>query len=273
MKRNLLFLFAITIVCFIANTANAQRPRHGKHPHHAKNPEMRKEIRAYTRENILPTLREQRLKLDSYLTEAEKTEIAQLRQQFKAHRKSRHQKDEKALEATDLKPLREKLKAIAQKYETQIDKLREEIAPKMKNWKADMEKIASKHLKPEEMEHAKHKMGKQWRMRGIAFLLMPTEEPEDRKESKKQASEAVDAFIYPNPTQETQQLKIKIKEAGKVKITLFDRQGNVVQNVFEGEKTAGEHIFDINISKLSTGNYTYQISTPTGQTTKKLIKK
>lgn len=286
MKYNSLILFVIAFLVF-ANVLNAQHPKHGRHQRHAKHPEMRKEMRQYAKESILPTLRAQRLKLDNYLTAQEKAEIASLREVFKIEKKAMHQKHKEMRKAkengtlnietakAEMKALREKhhanvekLRAIAQKYEAQMQKLKEEISPNIENWKSNMEKIASKYVSAEELEMVKRKAGKQWKMRGVAFLLMPTEAPKEEKR-KQDASE--EAQVYPNPAQETQKLTIQTKEAGLVKINLFDRQGNLVQTVFEGNKSAGEHTFEVNTSKLSTGNYTYQITTPTSKTTKKLI--
>ncbi len=61
--------------------------------HH--NPEMRKELRAYSQENILPVLREQRLKLDNEISAADKKEIDVLRakrQKLHDSKKALHKK-------------------------------------------------------------------------------------------------------------------------------------------------------------------------------------
>jgi hypothetical protein len=282
MKRNLLLLWVLWAVTHLAYA----QPRHG-HKHHAKHPEMRKEIQEYARQNVMPIMRQQRLKLDASLSAEEKNTIAIIREELKAERKAMHQKrkefkkmkengsfdEQKA--RSEMKPIREKhkanmekLRAIAEKYEAQIIKLREEIKPQIDTWKSEVEKIATKYVDNEEIDFVKHKIGKHWRMKGAGFLLLPTEEPK-----RKGREEAENAEIYPNPAQETQQLKIKLKEAGLVRIDIYDRSGNRVQTVFEGNKTAGEHLFEVNTSRLATGNYTYQISTPTDKTTKKLVKK
>jgi hypothetical protein len=284
MKRALILMFAVAFL-LVAHHSTAQH--RGKYPRHAKHPEMRKELKAYTRDNVMPTMREQRLKLDAFLTKEEKKTIEDIREQFKADKKAMHAKraqfkqqkengtfdHEKA--KAEMKPLREKhkanvekLQAIAQKYESQMKTLREEINPKVETWKTDMEKIATKYVSEEELKMVKHHAGKAWRMRGVAFLLLPTEKPAKQERKNEDVTN-----VYPNPAQEKQQISVKMKEAGTLRIELYDRKGDKLQTIFEGNKPEGEHTFDVNTSTLPTGNYTYQITSPAGKTTKKLIVK
>lgn len=284
MKRALILMLAVAFL-FIAHHGTAQH--RGKHPRHAKHPEMRKEIKAYTRDNVMPAMREQRLKLDAFLTKEEKKTIEEIREQFKADRKAMHAKREQFKQQkengtfdhekakADMKPLRdkhkanvEKLQAIAQKHEAQMKALREEINPKIETWKTDIEKIATKYVSEEELKMVKQYAGKAWRMRAVAFLLLPTEKPSKQERKNEDITK-----IYPNPAQEKQQISVKMKEAGTLRIELYDRKGDKLQTIFEGNKPEGEHTFDVNTSALPTGNYTYQITTPTGKTTKKLIVK
>lgn len=279
MKRFIILVFALALLA--THTAYAQRPQHKE----KGNPEMRKAIRQYGKENILPAMREQRLKLDAELSAQEKAEIVAVREQLKADKKVMQEKRQKFREArekgtldkeamrAEMKPLREKheaniakIRAIAQKHEAKITQLREEIKPQIEKWKADIEKIATENGQGEHAKHIQHRIGKQWNKGVVGFLLMPTEAPKAKKEANADA-----VRLYPNPAQDTQQIKIMLKEAGAVKIDILDKQGNVIQTVFEGNKTAGEHVFDVNTSRLNTGNYVYQISTPAGKSTKKLI--
>ncbi len=285
-----LLAFLVAAFCLFANspTAHAQRPEHGKHRHkQARNLEMRKEMRQYAKENILPTLRQQRLKLDAELSAQEKTEINTLREQLKADKKVMHLKHQTFRQAkkdgtadiealkTEMKGLREKhratiekLKVIAKKHDAKIAQLREEIKPQIEKWTTDMDKIIEKNGETAHAQHIKKKASRLWDKGAVGFLLMPTEEPQPKK-TKTDTQDITQ--IYPNPAQESQQLKLTLKEAGEVKIVLLDKQGNYIQTVFEGAKTAGEYVFDVNTSRLTTGNYTYQINTPSGRSTKKLV--
>ena len=286
MKRHLFFLLGICLL-FIANQTQAQHHKHGKRPMEGAG-DMHKEIRKYAKENILPTLREQRIKFDTDLSTQEKAEIAQIREEFKLERQNMRKKHQELRKAkkegitdieglkNEMKALREKhqskvqkLEAIAKKHEARMTQLNEELKPKIEKWQADIEKIAAPYIKAEHLEHFKKGIGKRWHKKGIAFLLMPTE---DEKETKKSNTKDVnDVQLYPNPAQNQQQLKVNVKEAGLVKIVLLDRQGKPIQTVFEGNKPAGEHIFEVDTQNLATGNYTYQIVTPTGKLNKKLV--
>ncbi|MEL6846766.1 MAG: hypothetical protein AAFP02_26480, partial [Bacteroidota bacterium] len=65
------------LIFFAAGTALAQK---GKGHHQgAHNPEMRKAIKAYTQENVLPVMQTQRAKLDASLSRSEQKELEAIR--------------------------------------------------------------------------------------------------------------------------------------------------------------------------------------------------
>jgi len=288
MKRLIILFFAFSLLA--VNTSHAQRPTPGgKHGQKiAKSPEMRKEIREYTKTNILPTMRQQRAKLEADLSTQEKTTIADIRASFKADKKAMHAKREEMRQAkengtadleaikTAMKALRMKhqaslkqLNAIAKQYETRIQTLREEIKPSIEQWKIGVGKIVAKYAQGEEATHINHRISKSWNKGDISFLLMDTQKGKNNNANDQTQT----TQVYPNPAQNTQQLKIELTEAGLVKIEILDKQGNPIQTVFEGNKTTGEHVFTVNTSKLATGNYLYRITTPKGVSTKKIVVK
>ena len=79
-------------------------------------------------------------------------------------------------------------------------------------------------------------------------------------------------MVFPNPTLNQNQLSYEVKETGKVSIQLLDQQGNVLQTVLNSYQDAGSYEQQIDLSELQPGVYLYQIQTPTGTSTKKVIK-
>ncbi|MDX5438120.1 MAG: hypothetical protein LPK03_13040, partial [Pontibacter sp.] len=130
-----------------------------------QNPELRKEVRAYTRQNIIPVLREQRIAFEKQLSAADKQKIARLRQEqqrlhlqakelresFKASRgesKTLLNEAEKA----QLKALRQKQKqvvlrtrTIAGQYRSQLQAIQAELADEKETWTADLKAIYARH--------------------------------------------------------------------------------------------------------------------------------
>ena len=45
----------------------------------------------------------------------------------------------------------------------------------------------------------------------------------------------------------------------EIAVALYDLQGKMVVNAFEGSLSAGRHILPINISNLPKGSYIYQV--------------
>lgn len=101
----------------------------------------------------------------------------------------------------------------------------------------------------------------------VKFLLFD----EDMLE-KVEFEEDEGVMIFPNPTLNQNQLSYEVKETGRVSIQLLDQQGNVLQTVLSTYQDAGNYEQQIDLSELQPGVYLYQIQTPTGTSTKKVIK-
>lgn len=81
--------------------------------------------------------------------------------------------------------------------------------------------------------------------------------------------------IYPNPVSEVFDVKLNLREDSKVKIEIYDINGRLVSNLFEGQQPAGDFQFNwergSNGKALSTGSYFLKISVNDQIQTKKLI--
>ncbi len=100
--------------------------------------------------------------------------------------------------------------------------------------------------------------------------------PWDLELSIKQANDLNNSIIvfgnYPNPVIDYTLISFATNNNGKVRINLYDMQGNLVQTIFDGFKELGVHGIPFETSKLIPGNYFYNVIHNNEVVTKKLIK-
>ena len=180
---------------------------------------------------------------------------------------------------------------IADAYEAEIESLLAEIEPQKEIWKEGVRSIME-DFRPEGRPKGSVRPGHGGAMEGprgqrgfgrrglggpggmmeaiqqpVKFLLFD----EDMLE-KAEFEEDEGVMIFPNPTLNQNQLSYEVKETGKVSIQLLDQQGNVLQTVLSTYQDAGSYEQQIDLSELQPGVYLYQIQTPIGTSTKKVIK-
>ncbi len=278
----------------------------------------RGEVRKYIEEKITPVMKEQRASFDAKLSAADKTAIANARQQLKQSREegkklraafneaAEGKRELTTAEKTAMADIRlalekalRQVREIAQSHSELLEETFEQLAPQRKTWRSDIKALMDKNGKKtgekKEGEKRTHENRRHWKgtdgkdgrkgrmkghghrgghwggaflghsMRPVGFLLM------DPAETPAQGNEApVGPSAYPNPAVSSNKLVFNVKEAGKVEINLYDRQGNLVKKVFEGEKTAGEHEVETNTEGLNEGVYIYKITTPAGTQNKRI---
>jgi hypothetical protein len=64
---------------------------------------------------------------------------------------------------------------------------------------------------------------------------------------------------YPNPATQAVNIDINLMNYAEIAVALYDLQGKMVVNAFEGSLSAGRHVLPINISNLPKGSYIYQV--------------
>lgn len=79
--------------------------------------------------------------------------------------------------------------------------------------------------------------------------------------------------VYPNPTTGNSELSFSLTNAQNVTVTVLNVDGKEMSLMVLGNKTAGDHIVDINSADFSAGVYFVNIVSNDGVATKKLIKK
>ena len=76
---------------------------------------------------------------------------------------------------------------------------------------------------------------------------------------------------YPNPFNPTTKIEFLIPVKTKIKLEIFDILGRKISTLIDGEESAGNHSFDFNAYKLSSGVYIYRLSSPNQILSKKMI--
>lgn len=257
----------------------------------------RKEIREYYRQNVLPTVRQQRQKLEAQLTTSDKAQLtlyrAQLketRQKAKALRQSfrpagtpagtrpeltEAQKQQLQQLRTETKAILQNVSQLAQKYEGDIAKLAQEVQPQREKWQADTKAILARTATPEQPakagkgRHQRHGAGMRRYFQPTSFLLLNPNAPAKTPTPAGRGN----AGVYPNPSVSTNQLEYEVKKAGPVTVELLDGRGNTLRTVAQETKVEkGPHTLQVNVADLPVGTYYFKITTRAGSETKRFVK-
>ncbi len=78
------------------------------------------------------------------------------------------------------------------------------------------------------------------------------------------------ARVFPNPTSGTATLAIELNRSTELTIAIYDMSGRMVQQVFNGQKTAGTEIFNIDLNNVNAGLYFVNVHANDMQKTVKL---
>ena len=171
----------------IAQPGRDQQQRHEK---------QRAEMQEYMKSTVLPVLKEQRLKLNTSLSNKEQAELAEIREQMKSLRDTKQdmRADHKGQDRPTSPPTQEQRRerydlqkqhrelmnrawAITDKHEEEILALFEEINPEMEQWHQEMAEMRPERPerteRPNQAPHrgGKHRM-KQGHGKGMGMGLM-----------------------------------------------------------------------------------------------------
>lgn len=258
---------------------------------------MKAELEAYKEQNITPILLEQRAKLETELSATDKASIANLRNVFaemKAEKKAlrkKYKQEGKRPSREEMQQIKAEMKekyadekatltALAEKYATSLNILKEEIAPQIKQWKKESQEITEKYMSHDEKlnqgdkgEHRGRKgHGGKWgkylqSKKAIHhFILL------DPMQStvKSTGIATTNISIYPNPAINNSKIDYEVKDAGNIKIELCDENGSVIKVLLNEYKDVGTYTLNASLSNLRDGIYYYILTDTQGIVTKKL---
>ncbi|TKJ40998.1 hypothetical protein CEE37_04860 [candidate division LCP-89 bacterium B3_LCP] len=87
--------------------------------------------------------------------------------------------------------------------------------------------------------------------------------------AKPKTSELVHA--YPNPFNSTTTISFSLPVASDINLSVYDLSGNLVANLVEGSRPAGDNSVEFNAADLASGMYIYRLETENAVSTGKLI--
>lgn len=109
-------------------------------------------------------------------------------------------------------------------------------------------------------------------LRDTATVLLTITKPVSVKDEE-QSSE--DLFItYPNPVTSYSYVKFALKKDSKIDLSIYDINGNIVEQLYHGLLQKGDYSFKWNVNsgtEVAEGVYFYRLSSETGIITKKMI--
>ncbi len=287
-----------------------QGMRGGRGQFQKQNMEVRKammdELKSYRQENIQPVMLEQRAKLESKISKADKKAIIDLREKIAAKRKEhleqrkemaqqhhKHRKDAGmraghqgfkrghsqgqgfGLMDDEMKKVAEKL---VKSYGADIEKLFVEIAPKREQWQSDIKAIRETHrpktagfrqkTQAEPKSPSEEMKTRRDFHRKLSFLLMKAEN--NTESFGVQPDRKVN--VFPNPAGSTQFIEFEVLNPGLVNVEIVDQLGNIVKSVYKGELPKGMNKLEVNVGELKGNMYYYRITDTKGITSKPFIR-
>lgn len=233
------------------------------------------------RAEIHGVLIEKRTELDQYISSSDQQMINELREKLAiAHTemKSKMQERKKKISANDedVRPHMQKrfgqgvkgkrshiqeeifseedkanIESLVEKYADQIDALTEELA----------------NRRPAHIEIPEEKRAMIAQKHKAHFLLMDPAKMAERAETMDKRT----ISVYPNPGSTQQTISFDIQKAGEVSVEIIDKNGNIVQKVFNGSLEKGKNKLDVSIGNLKSDVYFYRITDAEGTTSTPFI--
>ncbi|WP_167856819.1 T9SS type A sorting domain-containing protein [Hymenobacter aquaticus] len=284
MKATLLKTIILLLAVLLSAPATFAKGRRDEKP-------GRREVKAYYEANVLPVVRQQRLKLDAQLSADDKAQLATYRQQLQQLR----QRGKSLLETlppgaarpaltdaqqqqvqqlrSESREIMVKVGLLAKKYEAPMTQLSQEIQPQKEKWSTDLKALTAKYATPGQLEKRRdsgHAAGKlNHFFRPARFLLLDPAAPAPQPA----AGPATGLSVYPNPAVGSNQLEYAVKKAGPVTIEILDGRGNTLRPLVQNQpQEKGSHTLSTDLSDLPGGTYFYKITTRTGTETKRFVK-
>lgn len=253
----------------------------------------RTELHTYFQQRVLPVVRQQRQKLEAQLTTSDKAQLVLYRAQLQeTHQKSQAlrqalrpatpgsrpelteaQRQQVQQLREETKAIRQQVSQLAQKYEADIARLAQQVQPQREQWATDT-KVLRDQMAAAQPGASTRKAGRHPRLEGArryfqpaTFLLLDPNAPVP--------GPAVGAGVqvYPNPSTTTTQLEYEVKKAGPVTVELLDGRGNTLRTVAQdARQDKGRHTLAVSVADLPLGTYYYKITTRTGAETKRFLK-
>lgn len=248
------------------------RGEHKKMPKEDKK-KLKAELRQYHDSNIKPVMLKERKAFDTKISAEDKEELASLRtrlaakkearkQEYKENRSKKeetpqHMKHKRHPKVDKDDPDHQALKALVDKYDTEIEEALLALKPAHEKWDAERKAIISKYL-PEVGEdkkegfHGHDHKGKKTGMRKGHFLLLDPNDDAAANDMVKTAT-IENAKAFPNPASSQITLSYTLLTEGEVMVEWQNEQGRSAQVLENTYKPAGDYEMTIDVSNYRDG--------------------
>ncbi|TYZ06412.1 T9SS type A sorting domain-containing protein [Hymenobacter lutimineralis] len=274
---------AVLLVFPVSLSLGAPRPQ----------PPGHREARTYVRQQVLPLVRQQRLKLEPYLTAADQARLADYRTQLrrlqeqhtllrrpgpeKQRTEAQHQQARELRAARQL--LLREVAQLAQPYETLIAQLASDVQPQRAQWSTDLRVIRQKYASGSLVRAASGRPAPELIQPDVYFapvrflLLVPKAAPTLRPGAVTEQAKATGPItIFPNPIVPLSKVQYFVPKPGNVLVELLNNQGTVVRTLLQQTQEKGEHALPLPTQELARGTYYVKITTRTGTETQRFVK-
>jgi hypothetical protein len=76
---------------------------------------------------------------------------------------------------------------------------------------------------------------------------------------------------YPNPFNPVTKITYQLAQSGKVKLSIYDINGRLIETLVNGMKPSGQHSIEWHADKVSSGVYFYRLETKGYNRVKKMV--
>ena len=257
MKKTITVLLT-TIIVFSGMIISAQ-------PQSAKGKPMNQEFRMYYEKNIKPVLIEEQDKYMAVLSDDEKAELKQIRQDWKTVRENMQgtvaPADRENTQKTHFAAFNDRVAKIADAHPKMKEEYIKEMTPKKEQWKKDMKSIREKNNLP-----ANDNKPFLERVDDPTFILMwdrnrSMQQHGNMKAMKNpkmqnQKNMQPGIHVFPQPATGTVTVKITGVKDKMVTAAVYDAKGKQVKDLFHTTSTIPVLSFSFDVSDWENGIYT-----------------
>lgn len=226
------------------------------------------EFRAYYEKNVKPELVKQQEKFMSVLTDEEKKELENIKQQWKTVHETMKGKvppeDRKSTQKSHFEAFNSQVEKIADAHPAEKEQYIKEMSVKKEQWKKGIQAIRAKFDLPEN-----NNMRLYDRVDNPAFILvwnpdrMYAKKPRGRSmyQQKMKANKAMQPGInvFPQPAKETVSVRISGVKGKKVTAEVYNVNGKKEKALFDAPSSLSVLSFSMDVSKWDNGIYTVKV--------------
>jgi len=298
-KKWFLTMILMLGVSLISLNAQPDRKKEG----HQRNDGPPREIKKYFKENVLPLLKIQRQELDKSLSKQEIARLDEIRSEMKNLRDEQRNK-RKEIEGSNTKPtieqrqqmranrntmnaLMDEVEIMAENHDAEITVLLDEVRPEIEKAHLEMQRIMEQKghpdrqmmnhpnnqhtpaMQPNPENHPPSPLHRILTPEGFLLWNPGAPDPEESDFFGENSDQQIN--IFPNPAEGQVQISLNLVSDTKVEISIFDKDGTIVQTIPAEKATVGIFSKTIKINEVKNGLYFIKVRAGSFETIERII--